>query len=367
MSKKIRLLFIITNADFAGVPIHVLNIVKNLEQVQFEIQVVFGNHGPIIEHFEACNVECVFLENMRSDFNVKSDLRNIRVLRGIIRQFNPDLIHCHSAKAGLLGRVAAALEKKKCIYTIHGWGWRGKGVLKSLLIYGMEVFGYLVSGNHFICVCDDVKQQFFITRKSKKAIVQLNTANDYYLSSKPEDSDKVRIVMPARIDNAKDHHTVIKAWAKMNTSKLELTFCGEDTDSDTFRSRALGLLGEKIRTVRFLGSISDMSQIYSQCDVLLLSSNFEALPLSIIEGMSAGLPVVASNTGGIPELVANEVNGFLFEVGDDDMLAAYLEILSDKELRVKMGRESRNRYLKNHDGDKFIEQLTSTYKDIVNE
>ena len=118
--------------------------------------------------------------------------------------------------------------------------------------------------------------------------------------------------------------------------------------------------------VRFLGERSDVESVLRNADIGVLASNWEGLPISIIEYMRAGLPVVASSVGGVPELVEDGVNGFLVARGDVDMLAQKIEVLANSgPLRGKLGSAGRTLFETKFSDRRMVEQIIRLYEEIL--
>ena len=118
--------------------------------------------------------------------------------------------------------------------------------------------------------------------------------------------------------------------------------------------------------MKLLGARNDVSSLLHASDVFCLISNYEGLPISIIEGMRADLPVLASNVGGVPELVEDGVNGYLINRGDTKQLAEKIIcLLEDKNLLMNMGKKSREIYLEKFTSKVMIDKIKSVYNEIL--
>jgi glycosyltransferase involved in cell wall biosynthesis len=123
------------------------------------------------------------------------------------------------------------------------------------------------------------------------------------------------------------------------------------------------LAGER---VRFLGYQTDPAPTLARAGIFVLSSRSEGFPRSVLEAMRAGLPVVATNVGGVPEAVVNGVNGLLVPPGDPGALAASLErLLDDGELRKRMGAEARRTYQNRFGFDRMAEETVEVYRSVL--
>jgi glycosyltransferase involved in cell wall biosynthesis len=151
--------------------------------------------------------------------------------------------------------------------------------------------------------------------------------------------------MVARIDGRKGHGTLLKSLRALDDvgGTLRMWIVGDGSERLAAESQAAQLgLGQD--RVRFLGRRSDIDRLLNAADFFVLPSDIEGLPLSILEAMAHGLPVIASNVGGIPEIIQHDINGLLFPAGDDAALSAAIRRLAtDPALRRRLGNAARER------------------------
>jgi glycosyltransferase involved in cell wall biosynthesis len=156
--------------------------------------------------------------------------------------------------------------------------------------------------------------------------------------------DRPIIVHVGTLRPVKDHGTAIRAFARVHAQQPEavLAFVGGGPDLAKCQE-LVSRLGLADSTV-FLGSRDDVPRVLAAADIMLMTSLSEGHSVALLEGMAAGLPVVATNVGGIPETVADGQTGLLAPVGDDAAVAAQLvRLLNDESLRQAMGRAGRER------------------------
>lgn len=342
--KKLRVLLLSTNSDEAGAPLHVETLVRMLrEDVEFIL--MFGEDGPVARRLISAGFNVQILHGMHSSISPIRDITLLRALYQLIRDIKPDLIHCHSSKAGLLGRLAGRLQDLPVLFTIHGWSWASLSGPKSRLALFIERQVAHLHNVHYLYVCRAVEElgRQKLGLKPFQGQVIYNGVRDVGLADSKR-HEPVRFIMPARVAYPKDHETLIRAFATL-TDNATLVLCGTGTDSSNFtqwlRSITPGSLNNNI--IR-LGQRSDVDKLLHGAHVMVLSSRSEAMPLSIMEAMSAGLPVIASNVGGISEQVTDEVTGLLVPPGDVAAMKAALQRMLDPATRYRMGLSGRRRY-----------------------
>jgi glycosyltransferase involved in cell wall biosynthesis len=169
--------------------------------------------------------------------------------------------------------------------------------------------------------------------------------------------------MVARFDRQKRQQDLINALAGVH-SGWRLQFAGEGPTETAIKAQvaAMGLSGR----ISFLGSRMDIPDLLSEADIFALATDFEGLPLSILEAMRAGLPVVASAVGGVPECVLDARNGFLVRRNDVAGLRACLDrLLGDLELRRNMGREGRRLFEGQFVDTRMLKETGDVYLQII--
>ena len=127
----ISVLLVSTNADLAGAPVHVMLLAQGLASHGLNVGVVFGEHGPIRVELERQGISTWVVPTIRSNFNVAQDFQSVMSLRKLIREFDPQIVHAHSSKAGMVTRIAGAACTVPVVYTVHGWGF-GQGRMRSV-------------------------------------------------------------------------------------------------------------------------------------------------------------------------------------------------------------------------------------------
>jgi glycosyltransferase involved in cell wall biosynthesis len=171
----------------------------------------------------------------------------------------------------------------------------------------------------------------------------------------------MNVVMVARFDDQKDHGTMLRAVAQVPDIAVTLVGDGPGRDGAERLAQTLGIAGR----VRFLGLRHDVHAVLSEAQAYALISNWEGLPRSILEAMRAGLPIVASDVGGVDELVDDEI-GFLVPRADVDLVGASLASLAgDVGLRQRMGAMARQRYESRHTMARLLHDTVAVYETVL--
>lgn len=357
-------LIISTNADRAGAPTHVRDLVMALKD-RFRFIVAFGEDGPIRGYLAERGIETHVSPGLRSAISPLKDLRVIAELRARIRATRPDLIHVHSSKASLVGRVAGCLEGVPVVYTVHGWGFgAGRPALQNAIVWASErLTRSMVARYLAVSEADERNGRRALGLKADRIQAVPNAVVDDGLRADPRAAGG--FIMVARTDVAKDHRTALRAFARVGTS-MRFAFVGDGTDHPDFVTQARAWAGPAADRVQLLGGRSDVATLLAGSSVFVLASHYEGLPLSILEAMRGGLPVIASRVGGIPELVVDGVNGRLVPPDDPEALAAAMtELADDPTLRQRMGQASRERFETRFSMDRLRDRVTAAYNALI--
>lgn len=360
-NSKPTVCLICTNADTAGAPLHVLALVQHLRR-QFNFHCIFGETGPVEQRLHELGVAVTVVSELRSSINLLQDLRAWQKIRAVIKTTQPRLIHAHSSKAGMLARLLGKQLQIPCIYTVHGWGFgRGRPRLQNFLVSHIERFlGYLCEESRFIFVshADQIQALRDLGLSKSRGRVIWNAVDDHGFKADPGRSQS--IIMAARVAYQKDHVTLLRAFDRAKFGRLLLA--GESTNTPEFKQIIARFAPRRLDSIAPLGRRDDVAQLLRDSAVFALCSRYEGLPLSIIEAMCAGLPIVATDVGGNSELVEHGKNGFLVPVGDVAGWESAIDALADPLIRARMGLHSRARYEKDFTSNSLVAAVTAEYE-----
>lgn len=360
-----KILIVSTNADWAGAPVHVLTLANALAS-RYELSVVFGEEGPVRQALLAQGIPSTVVPTLRSSINPIRDIRCFFSFLKLVRVAQPDLLHAHSSKAGMITRLAAAILHIPCIYTVHGWGFGpGRSRLQSALVYGVERMSSHFSRATYIFVSDAdrrVGTERLRLRPDQCHTIRNGTPDHGQIANVAQNS---AAIMAARVCHAKDHDLLLRSFQECRTP-FKLVLVGEGTQTPEFQQRVRAHAPDKHTQVACLGLSESIPSLLARAGMFVLCSRYEGLPLSIIEAMCAGLPIVATDVGGVGELVEDGVNGFLVPPGDQPALSRCLDLLqSDAALRVRMGQASRARYVAEFEISRMASAVVQMYNKML--
>ena len=358
-----RVLYVITKGEPGGAQTHVLDLLTT--GPAGEKALVTGSGGPLLDRAGQAGIYTRLVRSLVPEISPLADFTAIHELRSVIRDFRPQIVHCHSSKAGIVGRVAAWLEHVPSVFTAHGWAFtEGVPEPRRLIALAAErVVGGLTGAIITVSSYDyDLAIKACVVPTARLFVIH-NGVADCPLRAEPGAAGPVKIVMVARCVPQKDHMTLLQAASQLR-GDWELLFVGDGPRMEQVQQEIDRLgLGER---VSLAGHRDDVPQILARAHVFCLASEREGLPISIIEAMRAGLPVVASAVGGVPELVAFGENGFLVGRRDAAGLARHLQaLIVDPALRVQLGANSRARYERQFTVDKQMEKVGEIYESCL--
>lgn len=339
---------IITRSDtIGGAQNHVLDLCCELRKLDHQVQVFVGGAGPFREALRAREIPVTGLRFLQRPLNPLCDAAAFMELLREIRHLRPDLIACHSSKAGLLGRLVARVLRVPVVFTAHGWSFtEGISPVAARLFRGLEKLVAPLS-DKIICVSE--RDRVLALEAGICAVDRLQTIHNG-VADIPAAAfadplrEPVRLMMVARLDRQKNHGLLLDCLAQQMDLNWTLDLVGDGPLASILRAQveALGLS----ERVRFLGFRQDVVQLLAQAQLAVLCTHWEGLPLTILEAMRAGLPVVASHVGGVGETIIDGETGFLVPVADAGLWSERLRtLITQPDLRQNFGAQGRQRYL----------------------
>lgn len=361
---KKKLLYVITRGEIGGAQKHVYDLIRGLDG-EFGMAAAAGSGGFLTQSLEALSVPVYALQHMRHSISPAADARAIRELLTVMREYQPDLVHVHSSKAGLLGRIAARIARIPSVYTVHGWAFTN-GAPRARRVVGLLSEAFCAPlGDRIVTVSEYDRALclgYHLTGSAKVTTIRNGVADSPW-RARPGAGMEPIISMVARFDAPKDHSILLRAVAGIpEPSRVRLIGDGPRLDSVQMEAKARGISGK----VDFLGARSEIAEMLGSSHIFVLASRWEGLPLCVLEAMRAGLPVVASDVGGVREAVADGVTGFLVKCGDPESLRGRLRmLLRDPDLRARMGAEGRRRYLAEFTLESMLSRTRELYRELL--
>jgi glycosyltransferase involved in cell wall biosynthesis len=359
-----KIAFVITLMDgLGGAQVHVRDLSLWLKARGHEPVILTGAVGCVSDDLKAQGVEVIHVPDIVRPIRPVRDLRAIWALRRKLLEIRPDVVSCHSSKAGLVGRVAARLAGLPVIFTAHGWAFTPGVATIPRYIYMAAEWCCGPLSDHIICVSGRGRRQALaahIAPPGKITTVHNGMPNIVVAPRQPHTPP--RIGMIARFADPKDHKTLIAALATIRDLPWNLRLVGGgNCDAERRQAAELNIIDRIV----FAGERSDTANVLQEMDIFVLLSRHEGFPRSILEAMRSGLPVVGTNVGGIPESVVDGETGLLVPFGDVAATAAALRtVIGDQEKRAQMGRAGRQRYLDHFTFEHMVDPTLAIYRTV---
>ena len=358
-----KIMFVCSNSDLAGAPRHVALLHNHLAK-EHEVYSIFGGDGEIGSQISGGNVEIISV--LGSEINPARDFVSLYRLYVSISKFKPNVIHVHSFKAGLLVRLLSLFSSLNIIYTVHGWPWRGKGAIIGSVAYLFELFFALVKRSVQYIFVDPVSYKHnFSTRFIRNKSLVINGVEDLLLPPSPNitQNGSPSFIFVSRAASGKRHDLCVEGFGKYKArgGRGMLFFAGDGTLDELFKSEMYARCEGFEDYLVFLGSIKDLTDLYIEYDVVVLVSDFEAMPLCLIEGMSFGLAQIGSDTGGVYEII-DATTGALLQDNDPESIANAFEVFDCEGKLSLMKKNSRQKFLTRFAVQNMIKSIEKVYK-----
>jgi glycosyltransferase involved in cell wall biosynthesis len=344
----VRIALIVTRADpIGGAQIHVRDLAVALQAAGHTPTVLTSGSGPLIEDFRKRKIPVVILRHLTAPMQPLRDLRALREIRAVLTELRPELVAAHSAKAGMLGRLAARSLQVPVVVTVHGWACApGTPALQA---GASRVFERLTSpfATKMITVSEfDRRFGLALNLVAEHQVVTVHNGIPDVPAVLRADPSRTppRLVMIARFGPQKDHRTLLEALGGLQEHSWQLDLLGDgpllrETEA---LAATLGIAGR----IRFMGQRMDVEQI--------------------LEAMRAGLPVIASAVGGVSESVLDGDSGYLVPRGDIERLRQRIaELVSNPALRTRLGARGRQHYEQHFTLDSAVSKTLAVYQDVL--
>lgn len=338
-----------------------------------------GPEGSLLEEAREGGYRVEVLNSLRRAIRLREDLRARRELAAMIRETGADIVHTHSSKAGILGRLAARdAATPGIVHTIHGMSFNRTQRTPTRVAY-RTLERYCGAFTHrFVSVCDAMTDQAVAARlapRERFTTIYSGIEVDTF-DPKQHDRDAVRaawgaapndvvVGAVARLFRNKGYEDLIPAMglAAQREPRLRFVWIGDGHQRDEYvgRVRQLGL-GDRL-TLTGLVPPHEIPRLLSGIDLLAHASRWEGLPRAVVQALLMEKPAVSFDIDGAPEVVLDGVTGRLAPLGDVAAFsAAMVHLAADTDRRATMGREGRLRCLDRFDHRNMVARLEALYQ-----
>ena len=372
-----RVMRIIARMNVGGPAVQITGLMRGLNSEEFDHRLFTGY----------CSAgETDYLNSIATDLKVvriKGLGRHISLLDDIsafirlvieIRKFKPHIIHTHTAKAGFLGRIASLLSLHPSIrvHTFHGHllnGYFGK-FKKLLVVLAERCLAFFTT--QLLAVGDKVREDLLeagVGSRSNFALMppglSINALPAKNASRKTLglSEDRLQCAFIGRVTQIKrpDRFLDVVSEVKKRGIALDFFIAGDGELLDLCRER----ISKENLSVTVLGWQDNIEQVLSAADVVVLTSDNEGTPLCLIQAGMAGLPVVTTTVGSVPEIVLDGVTGILTSLSVEMIADALEKLVSDKDLRSELGLAARDFTLAHFGVGRLVSDHEELYKELI--
>lgn len=362
-----RIVQCITRGDeFYGAQSHFLDLCSLLQRAGHDVHAVVGTGGELTERLKTEGVLITRCPSLQRSINPIQDYRSINDLREILRKSRPDLVACHSSKAGILGRIAAQREGIPNVFTAHGWSFEENIPTVPRNVYLQVERWVAKKTDRLIAVANaglDVALKHRVCSEDRISVIHYGVA-DLVGSVRMQPQSTFTMTMVAGFRKQKDHNTLLYALSRMVDLPWQINFVGDGPLLHATKALCDSL--QLSKRVNFHGAIRNVGEVLSRTDLMVLITNWEGLPISLIEGLSLGLPAVASDVSGVREGIIDDVNGRLVKHRDVDNVHHVLrELLTDASRLRDYSVNSRCLYEEKFLPETMLEKTVAVYEQAV--
>jgi glycosyltransferase involved in cell wall biosynthesis len=368
---------IIARMNVGGPAVQVSGLMRGLNHEEFHHKLYTGfcsNDEADYLDAVATDIQATRIEAFGRRVSLSGDIKAFLTLVKAIREFKPHIIHTHTAKAGFLGRIAslASLQNSIRVHTFHGHllvGYFGK--FRRLLVIVAEK-SLAIFTHQLLAVGDKVRQDLINVGigEEKKFILMPPGLEINALPSKIKSkahfglsNDRLQCAFIGRVTQIKrpDRFLDVVTEIKRRSLKLDFFIVGDGELLKNCRER----ISEQNLPVKVLGWQSNIERVFSSADIVLLTSDNEGTPLSLIQAGMSALPVVATNVGSVSEVVLNNVTGIITELDVQEIADALERLVNSQVLRSQLGDAAREFTLASFGVERLVHDHEVLYKKLL--
>jgi glycosyltransferase involved in cell wall biosynthesis len=386
--ERTKILRVIARLNMGGPALHVAYLTAGLRERGYDTTLVAGalarGEDSMAFVAEGLGVDVVSIPELGREISPFRDLLATIRLAALIRRERPQILHTHTAKAGTVGRVAALLAGRRrppiVVHTFHGHVLRGYfGSVRSRFFRLLERW-LARHTTALIAVSPQVRDDLValgVASPEKFTVVRLGIELDERVGAEANGREETRrylgippdrfaVGWVGRMTAVKRTDDVLDGFMRLRARGVDATLClvgdGPDREGLERLAHELGIIKDTL----FLGYQEDVGPLYAAFDALVLPSGNEGTPVSVIEALAAGTPVVATRVGGVPDVVRHGEDGFLVEPGESEAFADRLaQLARDPALRERFGAAGRARVLPRYAVDRLVDDVDRLYRALL--
>ncbi|KPU26695.1 glycosyl transferase family 1 [Caloranaerobacter sp. TR13] len=368
-----KVLHLISGGDTGGAKTHVLSLVKELNK-KIDVKLICFLEDEFYYEGKSLGIDIeVFKQKKRYDLSV------IKRLRDIIINYDYDIIHCHGARANFVGMILKKMVRKPFITTIHSdYRLDFKDNLYKQIVYTTINSLALRFFDYYIAISTNFKKMLvdrgFNTNKIFTVYNGIDFNNDIKITPKElflksfgiDPKDKKIVGIMGRLETVKDQETFVKAAIRVLETRDDVIFLIAGSGPEEKRLSQLVNEHGLQESIYFLGFVKEPYSFFNAIDINVLTSKSESFPYVVLEGARMRKPILCTNVGGLGDLVIDDVNGYLFQVGDISSLSNYINFLLDNRSRIEeLGENLYKNVVERFSLEKMTNDHIKIYQEIL--
>jgi glycosyltransferase involved in cell wall biosynthesis len=384
MTNRRKVVHVITRLDFGGAQQNTLWTVRHLNPEKYDVVLASGQGGKLDEDahesLEKGICRVAFFSSLVREISPIRDLLAFFSLWRFFIAEKPDIVHTHSSKAGIIGRLAAwAAGVKIIVHTYHGFGFhdfqnplvkKNYVLLERLCSHFTHALIFVSRSNWDYALKNGIgpESRFHLIRSGVDLSRFPVKVEDRALKKKELgfDSEALLVVSIGNLKPQKNPLDFVATAARVSEEIPQARFLFIGDGSLRFKAenfaRELGVF----KKIRFPGWRKDAAEWLAVADVFVLTSLWEGLPRALVEAMKSGLPCAAYAVDGISEMIRDGENGFIIPVKDVESLSKrVIDLLRDPELRRKMGLQAAKSIAEEFDINRMVQEQETLYAELL--
>ncbi|UCD55451.1 MAG: glycosyltransferase family 4 protein [Candidatus Omnitrophota bacterium] len=387
--RKIKILRIITRLNIGGPAIHTTLLTKELNDSEFESVLLHGavskGEGDMEYVTKFCNISSIHVPRLKRKINPFNDIIAFCRIFKYIRQYKPDIVHTHTAKAGFIGRLAAFFAGVPVkVHTFHGHVFHGyfNRFATRFFIFIERILAKFTDS--IIAISqrqrEEIVENYRIINPERCCVIRLGFDLGKFLNLEQGKQrlfrerfnfkqNDILVGMVGRLTSIKNHKMFIDVIDYVNKTaagdiidKIKFIIVGDGEMKDELL--AYSRFKRSAENIFFTGWFKEIDKVYADLDIVALTSINEGTPVSLIEAMVSSKPVISTNVGGVKDAVGEA--GILVKAGDYKTMGdKILELASSPEKRQSLGKLGREFVRGRYSKERLVSELKELYRNLT--
>ena len=353
-----KVVIIIPTLGIAGAEVMCKNLAIGLKKKKIEVVLIslYNIKSILAKEIAEDGIKIIFLNK-----HIGFDWTMTGKIKEILKAENPDVVHTHLDCLKYSAIAAAQLDMNNCVHTIHNIAEKESPaitrIINKIIFKRLNVIPVALSEE----IQESVANVYKLNKKNVPVVYNGINLNKFIPKDSYQSKGKMRFVHVGRFAEQKNHKLLIDAFYEFlqNEKNAELILIGKGELQKKVKKQVCDYQIES--NVIFMGERTDVAEILHMADVFLLPSKYEGMPISIIEAMGTGLPIIATKVGGVPSMIQNNISGILIDCNKKTLVQAML-VLRNEKIREKLEKEALKKAIRYFSAEKMVNEYIDIYK-----